>query len=62
MLSDPSLHEQGDIKRAAAIAFSTGMKRNNGGLNSFPDFTFDRDALEVKMHLRAVGSLRLRSA
>ncbi len=56
MLSDPSLHEQGDIKRAAAIASQYMGLANNGGLNSFLTSTFDRDALEVIDALRAVGA------
>jgi hypothetical protein len=56
MRSDPSSHEQGSRKRAAAIACLYMGLANNGGLNSFLTSTCDLDASEVVDALTVVGA------
>jgi hypothetical protein len=56
MRSDPSSHEQGSSRRAAAIACLYMGLANNGGLNSFLTSTCDLDASEVVEALTAVGA------
>jgi len=56
MHADPNAFEEGDNRRAAAIACIYMGAVNNGGLNSFLTSSYDLDAREVLTALEKLGA------